>query len=792
MPASTRRRPSIPILLTVLLLLPALGHAESETVPAAPAATWIRAEEVPTRAGMLLRQLEGARPDPTGVAAIARIERDLAQLEPDLVADLRQASTAAARSTPFVELEDIRRQVVADAAPLGPWEETLAAEAKRVLAILDEIAQARRLWLETRDHAEIAAAGDVVVRRVQASLDALDEVATDLRAWRASVLTLDDRIVDRRAKVAAVLEQLRVATINERTHILVPGRAPIWQSGVAERLRSELPRVPEAVRAYARSTYAYVGRDARPIVVQALLALVLMAVFRRLAAPTERPYAVAALLVLLGTPVFHPLAPQRFMQLVGVLALVPAARIVVHHSGRATLPGFAALLILVLVDRLTLAVAPLPTVARVSVLVSLVIAMGLARWVARRARATEDPWLHRASRVALVGLVVAFLAEIGGWANLSTLLGRGVLSSATLAVYVYAAVIGVEPVLVHLLTSPMLSRSHLLQRRTAVLRDRVGRTLRWLGAGLWLYLVVRSVGLSSAALEATRAFLGAGITVGALSLSIGNVLAFVLTLMAAMFLARVVHGVLEEDVYPRASLPRGIPYVLSTLAQYGICTLGFLLALAAAGVHLGQLTILLGGLGVGVGLGLQDLVKNFAAGLTLLIERRVHVGDSVQIPSQAVTGRVHAIGLRATILRSGNGSEILVPNADLVSSSITNWTLSDRLCRIEVTVGVAHGSDPDRVVALLAEVPQSIDGLLAHPEPQALFKGFGESALDFVVSGWTDRGYEQAGALTSELALAVHRALQHAGIVIPFPQRALHLASVSSEARATLFPSEKE
>jgi potassium efflux system protein len=190
-------------------------------------------------------------------------------------------------------------------------------------------------------------------------------------------------------------------------------------------------------------------------------------------------------------------------------------------------------------------------------------------------------------------------------------------------------------------------------------------------------------------------------------------------------------------------------------------------------------------LGIGIGLGLQDLVKNFAAGLTLLFERRLHVGDVLEMPSHGIFGHVRSIGMRASVVRSWNGAEIVVPNADLVASAITNWTLSDRLCRLEVPVGVAYGTDPERVVALLLDAVRSNDGLLKDPPPQALFKGFGESSLDFVVRAWTDQ-YEERLSLTSELALAVHRSLREAGITIPFPQRDLHPASVSPAARAAL------
>src|SRR5688572_18772915 len=230
------------------------------------------------------------------------------------------------------------------------------------------------------------------------------------------------------------------------------------------------------------------------------------------------------------------------------------------------------------------------------------------------------------------------------------------------------------------------------------------RLLRWSGIGVWLYLVIVTMGRRDVAAQVLRTVLDAGISIGALSLTLGGLLAFVLTIAAAPFIARAIIVLLEEGVYPRAHLSRGVPYALSTVVRYAIYSFAFIAALAAAGVQLGQLSILLGGLGVGVGLGLQDFVKNFAAGLNLLFERRVHVGDVVQLPGGAIFGRVLEIGMRAALVRNWDGAEVVVPNADLVSGAVTNWTLSDQLRRIELPVGVAYGTDPERVVELLLKV----------------------------------------------------------------------------------------
>ena len=224
---------------------------------------------------------------------------------------------------------------------------------------------------------------------------------------------------------------------------------------------------------------------------------------------------------------------------------------------------------------------------------------------------------------------------------------------------------------------------------------------------------------------------------------------------------------------PQAStLPRGVPFALSTLLHYLILVFGFFVALGVLGVDLTKATILAGALGVGVGFGLQNVVNNFVSGLILLFERPVQVGDTVVIDD--VTGEVQHIGIRSCVVRTWDGAEVILPNALFISDPVTNWTLSNRLRRITLAVGVAYGSDPAVVTELLRTVAAAYPGVLAFPEPLALFTGFGDSALNFQLRVWTDRS-DSWVAVQSDLYLAIYKTLVEAGIPIPFPQHDVHI-----------------
>jgi small-conductance mechanosensitive channel len=284
------------------------------------------------------------------------------------------------------------------------------------------------------------------------------------------------------------------------------------------------------------------------------------------------------------------------------------------------------------------------------------------------------------------------------------------------------------------------------------------------------------------AVAVVGAWAGAPIALGAISFSLGDILGFVLVVLVALWISRILRLVLEEDVFPRTRLGRGIPYAISTTIQYVVLLVGFVMALGAAGFDLSNVTLLAGAFGVGIGFGLQNVVNNFTSGLVLLFERPIQVGDTVQVGE--VMGEIRRIGLRSSTLRSWQGAEVIVPNANLISDQVTNWTLSDRQRRIELRVGVAYGTDPERVLALLLDVARSHPSVLDAPEPSALFLGFGDSALDFELRAWTGQG-ERFMAIRSDLAVGVNRAFNEAGIAIPFPQRDLHVKSIALDAATT-------
>jgi small-conductance mechanosensitive channel len=313
--------------------------------------------------------------------------------------------------------------------------------------------------------------------------------------------------------------------------------------------------------------------------------------------------------------------------------------------------------------------------------------------------------------------------------------------------------------------------------------------LVWVGVSAWVGGGLHFLGLLGPALEIGRALLGAKLHIGSVSVSVGNISAFILTVLTAYLLSAFIRFLLQEDIYPRIGVERGLSFSISSLLHYTIIGLGFVVGVAALGVNLTQVTVLAGAFGVGIGFGLQGVVNNFVSGLILLFERPINVGDTIQAGD--LVGEVRRIGARASTVRTSQGGDIIVPNAQLITERVTNWTLSDRLRRIDLPVGLNYGADPRKAIQLLEAVAGRQPNVLKHPPPRCLLLGYGDSSMNFQLRAWTDQ-FDKWSLISSDLACAVYDAVIEAGLQFPFPQREVHLVhdpggdSTTERKRSTL------
>ena len=271
-----------------------------------------------------------------------------------------------------------------------------------------------------------------------------------------------------------------------------------------------------------------------------------------------------------------------------------------------------------------------------------------------------------------------------------------------------------------------------------------------------------------------------GLEVGQFRISLARILLGIVLFIVLLLATRLLQRWLREKALQQTRLDPGIANSIDTVAGYAGTALAALLAVSYAGLDITNLAIVAGALSVGIGFGLQSIVNNFVSGLILLIERPIKVGDRIVVGDQQ--GLVRRISVRATEIETFDRASLIVPNSELITGRVLNWTHRDSLGAVNVKVGVGYDSDPEQVLAILIKCADDHRDVLRTPAPAAFFENFGDSALMFNLRiSLPDIG--TAGSVQSDLRIAILKALREAGIEIPFNQIDVNLRDLDGVRR---------
>jgi potassium efflux system protein len=791
----------------LLLIAAALGPAGGIGAAAepTPATTSIPVPQIAQRAEEVSSELRSLDTLLASRADVDAIRAKLPETSTRLTEQLNETARAVDESPAFWALDALAESWRAAQASLGRWVATLTRRATLLEQALDRLARLRDTWTRTRADAHASHAPAQLISRIDGVIAAITRARTQVEAERTGVLLLQDQVAQEMARAERALAAIEQARQSVADRLFVRDGLPAWSPELYDKVRTDTPvRLRSSVGVDAAQLRRFARERAGRLLFQFALfvacALLLRAAGRRARAweaPDEhaaavlavlgRPLAAALVITLISSFWIYPRDPRAVQALVGILALLPAIRIVRPLVGQPVAPWLYAGAAFALADRLRTLVSVVPVLGRALFLVEMLAGTVLLVWALRRRRrraggagpGTSAPRraVELGARLLLAAVVAGLVADLLGYETLARLIGGGALRASYLTLVLYAGVRIAHGLVGFALRARPLRLLAAVRRHRDLLERRIHRVVTVIAFVGWALATLDQFALLAPAMAAGRRILTAELRRGSLHVSLGDVLAFALTVWLAFLVSSFVTFLLEEDVYPRLQLAPGLPYAASTLLRYTILLIGFLVALAALGVDLNKVTILGGAFGVGIGFGLQNVVNNFVSGLIVLFERPVRVGDAVQIGD--LLGEMRRIGMRSSTVRTVEGAEVIVPNSQLVSDKVTNWTHSDRMRRIDVAVGVAYGSAPDAILDLLLRVARADPDVLPRPAPLALFLGFGDSALQFELRVWTD-SFERWLEVKSALGVALYAALRDAGIDIPFPQREVRLRPASS------------
>lgn len=303
--------------------------------------------------------------------------------------------------------------------------------------------------------------------------------------------------------------------------------------------------------------------------------------------------------------------------------------------------------------------------------------------------------------------------------------------------------------------------------------------------------LLRLWGMSEQSMQLMLSKVMDGIKIGSFTLEPMRILIGLLSLAILISLTHLIKNSLSNHWLNRTNMTRGAKETTVTIAGYLGIILAILMGLSIAGIEFTNLAIIAGALSVGIGFGLQNIVNNFVSGLILLFERPIRKGDWIRVG--VTEGYVKDINIRSTVIQTFDRSDIIVPNSELIANQVTNMMLSNQYGRVIIPVGVAYGSDPERVLFLLRSVGEANPAVLreyGELKVQVFFRSFAESSLNFELRCLI-KDVEKQMVVISELNLAIEKAFREAKIEMPYPQRTIHIASDSAPLKTVQKPSTK-
>ena len=257
-------------------------------------------------------------------------------------------------------------------------------------------------------------------------------------------------------------------------------------------------------------------------------------------------------------------------------------------------------------------------------------------------------------------------------------------------------------------------------------------------------------------------------------ITLASLFLFAAVVMVFFLFSRLLNRGILKRILARFQIEEGIGFTLVRISHYIVMIIGLIIAFQFVGVDLTGLTMIFGLLSVGIGFGLQNVTSNFIAGLILLFERPIRVGDRISVGD--TEGNVSAINMRATTVQSLKNISIIVPNSEFIASNVVNWSHGDPKIRLDIEVGVSYGSDIDLVIKALREVAEAHPRVRTDPRPDVLLNKFGDSSWDMELRVWIDEP-RRLYVIRSEINIAIVRKFREYNIEIPFPQRDIHVRS---------------
>jgi len=647
-----------------------------------------------------------------------------------------------------------------------------------------------------------------VTESISKSIDELNTVITDIKDQNNRILTAETRIVEEKGEITQLISDLEIWIQSGELKILYRRHEPIWQTSFKrseeERARFGENSIVEKIRTIPDYFTAF-GHDLNVYALWVLLIIASIFYLRKRLKKldvtdmnrrvqrmkeiiTKNAFATVSFLILLAVIIFLTNLPQTVAELFGIGLLTSAMFLFRPFAYR----EFKWLILFVILAYVFEALKSYfwfssPNYRIYMFAQSLFALAVIGYYVMQKTKVKElvmgpiGKTLYQTIPLLIAIYGVAILANILGYTNLSDLMLKIGSMGAVITVITYGILIVFGGVFAAAIILYFENRTDYDDSYREFLQNKTQRAVSIFAVGFWIIFFLLSADLYRPLVKSLNLWLSEPWEFGRMSVTPGEILSFVLVLVITFVITRFISVIVQGGIMRPLKLSRGVPSAVSLVIRYFIIVFGLVLSMGALGVDLSGFSLMAGALGVGIGFGLQGIISNFVAGIILTFERPILPGDTIEVG--VVMGKVKKIGVRSSVVRTFDGADVVVPNNNLLNNELTNWTQSDVKKRIEIKIGVAYGTDPNRVIDILRDIALAYEFTQKDPEPMPLFDEFADSALHFRLLFWVP--VEFVLSAKSDVSVEIHNRFEKEGIKIPFPQRDINIIKQDSDSDLT-------
>ncbi len=701
-------------------------------------------------------------------------------------------------------LENTFRAWSGNISKLSNWRSDINSHISKIEKYLDELKFSQSVWKLTIEETKIDKDPKQLVDRISEIVDALEKLEVDFMLYRRKMIIRADNIGELMTVANNIQGEISLLQQHLRDNLFVADKPGLWNLKL--NASDALPTTPRLRKAWHENSKIinYFNKEISyfylAIIAVFLISLFILIIkkFRKLnlteADPNfvivkrvfyEHPYSSLSFLILVFFLVFLPNMPLIIMGILGTILLIISLFFLPKIIGPQGKMIVKVVLTLYIANLFEILIWYFGNYARLYIAFESALALFLIYKFILDGINTNTSSIHpsvkrfgKLSFGLFILFIVAFLSNLFGYLNLAVLTLKIGIKTAAIMVIIFSAHAILRSIVHALYEIGRESTFRLVANGWEKFEDIAIKLINVLAVVYLLKFILQTMEVYRPIINWLFDLISNEWQIGALSISIESVSNLVLILILTFGLAFLVKTILENKILAKTKLPKGVPMAISVTIQYFILVLGVLIAFSAGGIDLSKFGLLAGALGVGIGFGLQNIVNNFISGLILIYERPVNVGDTIEVEN--LMGTVRSVGVRASNVRTFDGAEVVVPNGNLISNQLINWTLSDNQRRIELKVGAAYGSNPNVILDLLKKVAISHESVLKNPEPRALFEEFGDSSLNFRLLFWVP--FEKGIGVKSDVAIGVYNTFAENNVQIPFPQVDLHVKKDDEKA----------